>query len=432
VLEARHRPGGRVYTLREPFADGLYAEAGGQAFYPVVPNFAAQYTTEFGLSREPGGRGGLLRAFVLGGTRIVLRPRESVRWPLDLTAEEQRLGLEGIREKFLMPLLDELAGLITPAGWTSDAIERFDSISFAEALRRRGASASAIEILRLADLDYVGEGAERYSAIDMLGQVYNVRAAGRFLKGDFFAIAGGNDLLPRAFASRLGTRIYYGAAVSRITQGPQSVSVEYRQAGEHRQATADYLVCAIPFSVLRTLEILPAFSPAKMRAIRDLAHTSLARTYIQCRRRFWYDQELSGSVATDHATTYFWESTTGQPGPRGIMQGYVMGPHARRFGQLSTDERDSFALTEARRAFPEISGHAETVSSISWDTEPWSRGDYAWLRPGDARALWPHLATPENRVHFAGEHTSTWFLHGTMQGALESGIRASKAIDALP
>src|SRR5256885_8942011 len=28
ILEARTRPGGRVQTLREPFSDGLYAEAG--------------------------------------------------------------------------------------------------------------------------------------------------------------------------------------------------------------------------------------------------------------------------------------------------------------------------------------------------------------------------------------------------------------------
>src|SRR5437762_823541 len=28
VLEAQRRPGGRVLTLREPFSDGLYAEAG--------------------------------------------------------------------------------------------------------------------------------------------------------------------------------------------------------------------------------------------------------------------------------------------------------------------------------------------------------------------------------------------------------------------
>jgi monoamine oxidase len=28
ILEAQLRPGGRVYTLRAPFSDGLYAEAG--------------------------------------------------------------------------------------------------------------------------------------------------------------------------------------------------------------------------------------------------------------------------------------------------------------------------------------------------------------------------------------------------------------------
>src|SRR5437870_10370835 len=34
VLEARLWPGGRVFTLREPFSDGLYAEAGAL----FVPN----------------------------------------------------------------------------------------------------------------------------------------------------------------------------------------------------------------------------------------------------------------------------------------------------------------------------------------------------------------------------------------------------------
>src|SRR5438093_2873235 len=28
ILEARTRPGGRVFTMREPFSDGLYAEEG--------------------------------------------------------------------------------------------------------------------------------------------------------------------------------------------------------------------------------------------------------------------------------------------------------------------------------------------------------------------------------------------------------------------
>ena len=31
IIEARSRPGGRILTLRESFADGLHAEAGGMA-----------------------------------------------------------------------------------------------------------------------------------------------------------------------------------------------------------------------------------------------------------------------------------------------------------------------------------------------------------------------------------------------------------------
>src|SRR5215204_3634569 len=37
VLEARLRPGGRVHTLRAPFVDGLYAEAGAAR----IPEFHA-------------------------------------------------------------------------------------------------------------------------------------------------------------------------------------------------------------------------------------------------------------------------------------------------------------------------------------------------------------------------------------------------------
>ena len=298
VLEARNRPGGRVYTLRN-FADGLYAEAGGQAFYPVVPNFADQYVQEFGLTKEKGGRGGLSNLYFLNGKPIQPQKNIPTRWPVDLTNEEQQLGLSGIRDKYLNPILDELGTLITSEGWTKDAIQKFDDISFQQVLIQKGASKSAIDLLCIADLDYVGEGADKYSAIDMLGQVYNVRAASRNLKGDFFAISGGNDLLPFAFAKRLGERLNYGAAVFRIEQKTDQTIVHYKQAGQIRSIQSDYVVCAIPFSVLKNLELNPQFSEGKMRAIRELSHTSLARTYIQCRKRFWYDKGLSGWISTD-------------------------------------------------------------------------------------------------------------------------------------
>ena len=52
VLEARTRPGGRVHTLRDPFSDGLYAEAGA-ARIPDNHDLTLKYVKEFELPLEP-------------------------------------------------------------------------------------------------------------------------------------------------------------------------------------------------------------------------------------------------------------------------------------------------------------------------------------------------------------------------------------------
>src|SRR5437773_4668252 len=51
VLEARLWPGGRVMTLREPFSDGLYAEAGA-LFVPDHHTDTMKWIRRFGLPLE--------------------------------------------------------------------------------------------------------------------------------------------------------------------------------------------------------------------------------------------------------------------------------------------------------------------------------------------------------------------------------------------
>ena len=48
VLEARTRPGGRVLTYRDPFADGLYAEMGAE-YVDAADEYDHRYCKEFGL-----------------------------------------------------------------------------------------------------------------------------------------------------------------------------------------------------------------------------------------------------------------------------------------------------------------------------------------------------------------------------------------------
>jgi monoamine oxidase len=40
--------------------------------------------------------------------------------------------------------------------------------------------------------------------------------------------------------------------------------------------------------------------------------------------------------------------------------------------------------------------------------------------------MMPLVSKPEGRLHFAGEHTSSWM--GWMEGALESGERAAREV----
>jgi monoamine oxidase len=52
ILEARQRIGGRVYTLREPFTDGLYAE-GGAMRIPRSHALTMAYIKKWRLSVSP-------------------------------------------------------------------------------------------------------------------------------------------------------------------------------------------------------------------------------------------------------------------------------------------------------------------------------------------------------------------------------------------
>ncbi len=50
---------------------------------------------------------------------------------------------------------------------------------------------------------------------------------------------------------------------------------------------ADYLICAIPFTVLRSVHVAPAFSAAKQSAIGGLSYQSISRVFLETKTRFW-------------------------------------------------------------------------------------------------------------------------------------------------
>ena len=242
---------------------------------------------------------------------------------------------------------------------------------------------------------------------------------------------GGSDQLPDAFASQLSERILYGCPVVRIEQGGgRRVRAVFERAGRRDAMEADRLVCAVPFTVLRDVEVVPPFSPEKRRAIETLQYSSITRIYLQTRRRYWEDEGLSGFAYADLPVPRVLVHPLARQTTRGILEAHVGKAGARKLAELAEEERIAFALEQMEVMHPGIYDHFEGGTSYSWVTDPWTRGGYSAFRPGELFEFLPVISRPEGRVHFAGEHTSR--LSASMEGALESGNRVAREVSETP
>lgn len=420
VLEARTRPGGRVLTLRDPFPDGLYAEAGATRI-PNHHHFTLKYVELFGLTLDPFEPPDVPSAYYVRGKPIRVTPGQKVEWPHNLTAEERALGLNGMRQKYIWSALSELGDVMDPSWPPPEILTKYDQMNRSDFWRSRGASSGAVALLGLGGID---DQIEPWSALFMLRN----HALNQKFK-QYYKIRGGTDLLSKAFASRLSEKIHYAAPVVKIEQHARGVTATFLQAGTHHALTGDYLICAVPFSVQKGIEVAPAFSVGKQKAIDELPYLSGSKIFLQSKRRFWTDKRESGFAKTDLPISQVWDMTYRQTGTRGILQAFPISLHSRRITGMSENERLNFALDQVEAIYPGMREHFEGGVTKCWDEDEWARGASSYYKPGQFSTLLPHVARPEGRVHFAGEHTSVW-IDGWMQGALESGNRVAQEIIA--
>ena len=108
VLEAQMRAGGRVQTLRAPFADGLYAEAGA-ARIPDNHHWTLKYVRLFGLELAPFYPSTLRFVRHIKGHRVEVEPGQEIDPALlQLNDEEKLAGLRQARTRRLAPVLQEV------------------------------------------------------------------------------------------------------------------------------------------------------------------------------------------------------------------------------------------------------------------------------------------------------------------------------------
>jgi monoamine oxidase len=321
ILEARRRPGGRIHTLREPFSGGQYAEAGAGRI-PSSHPLTLAYVKRFRLALDPfWPRFGAEVYFWRGTRQVVPRGGEPDldRLRVEFTPRERHAGFSGLAELYFGRVLAELRGL-PEDGWPFPAFDQYKDVNLGEYLRRQGASGDAVT--------YLAQGFDDDSLFDFAHDELSRSVP------SMWKIRGGNDLLPRAMAHALGGRIRYGAEVRRIEQDAGGVRVTFVEGGAERNASAERAICAIPFPVLRGIEVSQAWSAPKAAAIRNLYSSPVARVFVQTLTRPWEREGLNGFAAVDQPME-LWCPTYDQPGARGILMTYIYEEMAREYSALA-------------------------------------------------------------------------------------------------
>jgi monoamine oxidase len=416
ILEAQLRPGGRVYTLRAPFSDGLYAEAGAGRI-PITHSLTLDYVKRFNLELDPFFPQSGADVFLWRGRRQVVphgQDPDLTHLNVNLTAEEGKAGFGGLAKKYLQPLQDRVRALPADA-WPLPSLAEMGEISLGDYLRQQGASTDAIL--------YLSQGFQSDSLLDFIHD--SVSHAVPML----WKIRGGNDRLPYAMADILRDNIRYGAVVVRIAQTSTNVEVTYINAGAHHTLQADDVICTLPFTVLRGIEVHTQWSANKAFAIENVYLSPVTRAYAQTKSRFWEADGRNGFATVDQAME-IWSPTYNQPGKRGIVMSYTYEDLAREYSAMSEEAQVQRSFDLFEQIHPGMRENFEGATTWSWLNHPFSKGAFMVTKPGQFRTVVPYLATPEGRIHFAGEHTSPW--PGWIQGALHSGVRAAREIAPQP
>jgi monoamine oxidase len=253
-----------------------------------------------------------------------------------------------------------------------------------------------------------------------------------------YHIVGGNSLLPVAIANSLPRgSIHLGYSMTAIAVNTDgSITVSFANG---KAITADELILALPFAVLRALDYSKAgFDALKQTAITQLGTGVNAKLNVQFTGRIWNSYASTGSLYSDLPFQSGWEVTRAQSGATGILVEY---PGATVAGSLAIGTPYNTTATNSKVGklaqqflaqlepiFPGVTGQWNGKAMLSTPfTDPNFLCSYSYWKPGQNTGFSGYEKARQGNIHFAGEHCSISF-QGFMEGGAQEGIRAANEI----
>lgn len=429
VLEARDRVGGLQWSVRRgsthtevggerqtcAFDEGQYFNAGPWRI-PAAHEGVLGYCKELGVPLEVflndsdanyffyEGKGG----GPLSNRRVRLREVKA-----DMAGRVNELLLKALNQQSL------------DAALTPEDLDRLKTFLVREGyLDAKSGAYQAFEIR--------GEG-DPYPLADLLqsgfaNRLRSVAPREGTTAGMVFQPVGGMDQISRAFQRAIGpTRLTLNAEVQSVRQGDAGVTVVYRNTASGKTTTlqADYVILALPLTIVSTLDI--NLADELMKAVKDVTYSNSAKIGLAMKRRFWEEDEqiFGGHLYSNLPIGEFSYPSNGYFTPKGVLLGlYSNGPIGNLIDQPIA-ARIEHTLTHAGKVHPQIRAEFESGYAVFWKKVPYNLGGYASGRNPERRKL---LSRMDNRIVIGSAATAPRSEPDWQEGAVAAGWQALQTV----
>ncbi|WP_020111189.1 flavin monoamine oxidase family protein [Rhodococcus sp. 114MFTsu3.1] len=423
VLEARQRPGGRVWSIRGgaeetdlngetqkcTFSEGHFYNIGATRI--PQSHITMDYCRELGVELQTFGN---------------QNANTVVNYKSDTSLNQKSVSYRAAKAD-TYGYMSELLQKAASRGALDDVLTADDKDALSEFLSDFGDLSD--------DGRYVGSSRRGYSSepgagldfgteTEPFGMSEVIRSGiGRNFSFEFgydqamlmFTPVGGMDRIYYAFAESIGEdNIVYGAEVTSMKNTSGGATVDYVKDGSAQSISADYVICTIPPNLIGRLDTnLPADVLAANLAAKA---SSSGKLGIEYSRRWWETDEriYGGASNTDLDISQIMFPYDHYNSDRGVVVGYYnSGKRHVAFESLTHKQRLAKALAEGSL----LHGEKYTKDISSSFSGSWRRTKYsesAWANwagsggshGGTATAEYELLLKPVDRIYFAGDHLS--------------------------
>lgn len=405
VVDAAERVGGRMYTARGRFVDGQIAELGGELIdsdHSTMQRLAAELDIQ--LDDLSVASAGLGETLYFGRQHVSEAAIVAAFVPVAEHMQRELAAAEADAAHF-----DELDAMGLEA-WL-DSLPDLDETLHA--------------LLRVAYIGEYGRELSEQSVFNLLWLIDSETPDPFRIFGDSderFHAHLGSDTFTTRLASALEREVELGLRLVRIEQRRSGrLRLALDRDGRAREQDFDHVVLALPWTLLREVELDLDLPEAKRQMIAELGYGQNSKHILQFDNRPWREQGASGSCFTDNGLQSTWDTSRGQAGASGVLTVFLGGADS-----LASRTGDPSQFVPAvDQLYPGAAQRYRAGSALRmfWPSAPYARGSYACYLPG--QAAWSGTeGEPVGQLYFCGEHTSEDF-QGYMEGAAESGERAA-------